>query len=324
MSSISSTDCPTLTLVARGKVRDIYSVPSHPDRLLFVATDRVSAFDYVMKTPIPSKGSLLSLLSLHFFQSICPLLPIEHHVAGFIPSPKNSPSIKASLGAGLWEELPEEVLQYREQLEGRSIWVKKCEVLKVEAIVRGYLTGSAWREYEKSGTVHGMKMPEGLKNSSKFPEPIFTPSTKADQGEHDENIHPDELHKLLPDPSLAEKIKSVSISLYSHAAAYCEQHGLLLADTKMEFGLYTPAGSSERQLMLIDEFITPDSSRFWIKEEYKEGSAMVGIDKEGLRAWLKARDGGPGEVELPEDVVVGLKARYTEAWKRLTGHEWVD
>ncbi|KAG0144994.1 hypothetical protein CROQUDRAFT_46525 [Cronartium quercuum f. sp. fusiforme G11] len=301
--ALLETDCPDLTLVARGKVRDIYAVPGDDSALLFVATDRVSAFDIVMKNGIPNKGKLLTKLSLYFFNKFQSIIPNHilsadfDHIASLAP----------------------QVAQYRDQLEARTILVKKCEVLKCEAIVRGYLTGSAYAEYLKSGTVHGIPMPDNLADSSKFPEPLFTPSTKADLGSHDENIHPDKLADVLGSPTLASQIQRTAIALYNAANDHCKSinSSLFLADTKFEFGL----DPESRQLILIDECLTPDSSRFWSVDEWKEGVRMSGFDKQYLRDWLKQEgiSGKAGGILIPDEVVKATWERYLDAFQKLTG-----
>ncbi|BGP33517.1 Bifunctional purine biosynthetic protein ade1 [Rhodotorula toruloides] len=319
MSALLQTDCPTLKLLARGKVRDIYEVEEDKSGLLFVATDRVSAFDVIMKTGIPNKGKLLTQLSLFFFDYLSKA-PETKHIPNHVITSKI-------------EEMPAEVQKYRDQLEGRSIWVRRATVLPVEAIVRGYITGSAWAEYQKTGTMHEIKLPEGLKESSKFDPPLFTPSTKAEIGDKDINIHPNELPKHLPDPSLAEPLQRYALALYSTAAAHSLSRGLILADTKFEFGLlppFTPNGKPV--LALVDECLTPDSSRFWPAEQWAEGNKMVGFDKQFLREWLKSGGGGFGKkgggidedpVEIPQDIVQATWSKYEEAFEKLTGRKFV-
>ncbi|GAA5963094.1 hypothetical protein JCM8115_002621 [Rhodotorula mucilaginosa] len=318
-AALTETDCSALQLLARGKVRDIYAVPGHDDALLFVATDRVSAFDVIMKNGIPNKGKLLTSLSLFFFNYLA-THPDTKHIPNHV--------ITSDL-----DRMPQLVHQYRDQLEGRSIWVRKATILPVEAIVRGYITGSAWSEYQKSGTMHGIKLPEGMKESTRFDPPLFTPSTKAEVGDKDINIHPDDLAKYLPDPSLAEPIKQYALALYSTAAAHSLSRGLILADTKFEFGLFppsTPGGNPT--LALVDECLTPDSSRFWRETEWAEGNKMVGFDKQFLREWLKSGGGGWGKkgggigedpVEIPQDIVEATWAKYSEAYEQLTGQKFV-
>jgi phosphoribosylaminoimidazole-succinocarboxamide synthase len=262
---------------------------------------------------IPQKGATLTTLSMFWF----------HKLRNVIPNHVLVPSIDAAAPAVLagtttaWDEFPRSLDEYRGQLEGRSMIVKKCEVVKIEAIVRGYITGSAWSEYKKSQTVHGIAMPAGLVESQKLPKSIFTPSTKADLGEHDENIHPDKV-KDICGAELAAEIERVALALYTEAAAYALQRGLILADTKFEFGLLdTPNG---KQLILIDEALTPDSSRYWSAADYKEGRPQASFDKQYLRDWLinsgqKAKE----NVTLPEDVVAETKAKYEEARDRVMG-----
>ncbi|BGP56567.1 hypothetical protein JCM8202_000528 [Rhodotorula sphaerocarpa] len=319
MAALTATECPTLRLLARGKVRDIYAVPGSDDALLFVATDRVSAFDVIMKNGIPNKGKLLTALSLFFFEYLAKHPDTEH-----IPNHVLTSSI---------DEMPAEVQKYRDQLQGRSIWVRKATILPVEAIVRGYITGSAWAEYQKSGTMHDIELPDGLKESARFDPPLFTPSTKAEVGDKDINIHPDELAKHLPDPSLAAPIRDYALALYSTAAAHTLSRGLILADTKFEFGLFppsTPGGAPT--LALVDECLTPDSSRFWRESEWAEGNKMVGFDKQFLRDWLKSGGGGWGKkgggieedpVEIPQDIVEATWSKYCEAYEQITGKKFV-
>ncbi|GAA5983857.1 hypothetical protein JCM11641_006398 [Rhodosporidiobolus odoratus] len=323
MAALLDCECPDLKLVAKGKVRNIYEVPSRDDALLFVALDRVSAFDVIMKNGIPNKGKLLTQLALFFFDHLSKA-PETKHIPNHIITSN-------------FDEMPQEVQKYREQLEGRSILVKKATVLPVEAIVRGYITGSAWAEYQKSGTMHDIKLPEGLKESSKFEPPLFTPSTKAEVGDKDINIHPDELSKHLPDPSLSAPLQEYALALYTTAAKHALSKGLILADTKFEFGLlpppaHSPAGTKPT-LALVDECLTPDSSRFWPADTWAEGEKMVGFDKQFLREWLKNGGGGFGEkggelieeegVEIPEEIVEQTWGKYEEAYEKLTGRKFV-
>ncbi|BGP01510.1 Phosphoribosylaminoimidazole-succinocarboxamide synthase [Rhodotorula toruloides ATCC 204091] len=319
MTALLQTDCPTLKLLARGKVRDIYEVEEDKSGLLFVATDRVSAFDVIMKTGIPNKGKLLTQLSLFFFDYLSKA-PETKHIPNHVITSKI-------------EEMPTQVQKYRDQLEGRSIWVRRATVLPVEAIVRGYITGSAWAEYQKTGTMHDIQLPEGLKESSKFDPPLFTPSTKAEVGDKDINIHPNELPKHLPDPALAEPLQQYALALYSTAAAHSLSRGLILADTKFEFGLLPPSTPDGKPVLaLVDECLTPDSSRFWPAEQWAEGNKMVGFDKQFLREWLKSGGGGFGKkgggieedpVEIPQDIVQATWSKYEEAFEKLTGRKFV-
>ncbi|WVQ82222.1 phosphoribosylaminoimidazolesuccinocarboxamide synthase [Cryptococcus sp. DSM 104549] len=310
---VTATSMPKLKLLAKGKVRDIYALPGKEDedKLLFVATDRMSAFDVIMNNGIPSKGITLTTLSLFWFDKLKNIIP--NHVLA--PSPSScfgSPE-------DAWKEFPRSLDEYRDQLEGRAMIVKKCEVVKIEAIVRGYITGSAWNEYKKSQTVHGIEMPAGLVESEKLPKPLFTPSTKADQGEHDENIHPDKV-KDICGPKLAAEIEAVALRLYTEAAEYAHERGLILADTKFEFGLLTTPNSPTPQLILIDEVLTPDSSRYWAAADYVPGKPQASFDKQYLRDWLiKNKLKAVEDVTLPEDVVVETRSKYEEARDRVMG-----
>ncbi|WVO22254.1 phosphoribosylaminoimidazolesuccinocarboxamide synthase [Cryptococcus decagattii] len=301
-------------LLAKGKVRDIYALPGKEDedKLLFVATDRMSAFDVIMNNGIPSKGITLTTLSLFWFDKLKNIIP--NHV--LYPSP----SACFSTPAQAWDQFPRSLDEYRDQLEGRSMIVKKCEVVKIEAIVRGYITGSAWSEYKKSQTIHGIQMPAGLVESQKLPKALFTPSTKADQGEHDENIHPDKV-KDICGPELATEVEKVAIQLYTEAAAYALERGLILADTKFEFGLLPdPSSPNKTTLILIDEVLTPDSSRYWAAADYVVGQPQPSFDKQYLRDWL-IKEGlrGKEDVTLPEHVVNETRSKYEEARDRVMG-----
>ncbi|KAG7092828.1 hypothetical protein E1B28_009143 [Marasmius oreades] len=305
--TLVNTDLPGLHLISRGKVRDIYSTSS-PEHLLFVATDRISAYDVILKNGIPDKGKLLTQISLFWFKKLEHIIP-NHFVTANI------------------DEMPGEVKQLKDQLEARTMLVRKAKVVQIEAIVRGYLTGSAWSEYKKSGTVHGISLPGGLKESQKLPEPMFTPSTKAEQGAHDENISPEQAAKLLGE-ELYTQISQASLKLYSEAAAYAHSKGLILADTKFEFGLVSPPSSGSETLILVDEVLTPDSSRYWPLEGYEPGKAQPSFDKQYLRDWLvsvgfrkglesgRAGEEGQGWL-IDEDVVRETRKRYEEALNRL-------
>ena len=286
----------SLPLLARGKVRDNYAVGS--DRLLMVASDRLSAFDVVMGEPIPGKGELLTRMALFWFARLGHIVP--NHLTG---------------------EAPESVVSAAEraQVTGRSMLVKRLKPLPVEAVVRGYLAGSGWKEYQHNGQVCGVKLPPGLKNASKLPSPIFTPATKAEMGEHDENIPFERMVEIIGAP-LAEQVRRVAIALYETAAAFALGKGIIIADTKFEFGL-DEAGT----LTLMDEVLTPDSSRFWPVEGYAEGINPPSYDKQFVRDWLEHAvvDGGPWNKQapapaLPADVVARTAATYREALERLT------
>ncbi|KAF8625522.1 hypothetical protein AX17_006834 [Amanita inopinata Kibby_2008] len=305
MTALLNSDLPNLTLISRGKVRDIYATSS-PDHLLFVASDRISAYDVILKNGIPDKGKLLTQISLFWFQKLANVTP-NHLITADI------------------DEMPKEVREYKDQLDGRAMLVRKAKVVPIEAIVRGYLTGSAWAEYQRTGTVHGISLPKGLVESQKLPEPLFTPSTKAEQGAHDENISPEQAAKLLGE-QLYTQISTTSLQLYKTASEYAQTRGLILADTKFEFGLISPPSPStdEPQLILIDEVLTPDSSRYWPLASYAHGKPQPSFDKQYLRDWLvgsgfrKGLESGPEGKEgegwvIEEEVVKGTRERYVEA-----------
>jgi phosphoribosylaminoimidazole-succinocarboxamide synthase len=277
--------------MARGKVRDIYDLG---DRLLIVATDRLSAFDVVMPTPIPDKGRVLTQLSLFWFNQLRELIPNHVLSATQFPSPFD---------------------RYGEELAGRSMVVRKTKPLPIECVARGYLSGSGWKEYQASGKVCGIPLPPGLRESDKLPEPIFTPATKAASG-HDENISFERAAEILGH-SLAEKIRAITLDIYRHAAAYAEPRGILLADTKFEFGQWNG------ELMWIDEALTPDSSRFWPAAEYKPGGPQPSFDKQFVRDYLERIrwPKTPPGPELPPEVVAGTRAKYREAYRILVGRE---
>ncbi|KAL8675007.1 MAG: hypothetical protein Q9168_000602 [Polycauliona sp. 1 TL-2023] len=289
----------SLPLVARGKVRDLYQVDDKT--LLFVATDRISAFDVIMARGIPHKGALLSLISVHWFNVLSAAIPsLQTH---FITL-----------------DLPEQVpANLRAQYQNRSMQVKKLQVFKIEAIVRGYITGSAWSSYKKDGTVCGIHIQPGLKESEAFPQgPIYTPSTKADLGEHDENIHPEKAKDIVG-AKYADRIEELALSLYKHAASYAYERGIIIADTKFEFGL----DKETDQVVLIDEVLTPDSSRFWPVDRYKVGESQPSFDKQPLRNWLtdqglKGKEG----VEMTDEVIAMTGELYREAFERLIGKKW--
>ncbi|ODV90355.1 hypothetical protein CANCADRAFT_105199 [Tortispora caseinolytica NRRL Y-17796] len=293
---ITSTNL-NLPLLARGKVRDVYEL--NDNLLLFVATDRISAYDVVMENGIPDKGKILTAMSVFWFNllgNVCPNHLVGTELPNFVPD-----SVKAQ----------------GEVLKGRSLVVKKFKLFPLEAIVRGYLTGSAWSEYKKTGTVHGIKLPAGLEESAMLEQPLFTPSTKAEQGEHDENIHPDKAAEIVGKEN-AEKIAALAIKLYCEARDYAKTKGIIIADTKFEFG-YTDDGT----IVLVDEVLTPDSSRFWRADQYKVGTTPDSYDKQFLRNWLTEQGlkGQPG-VSMPQEIVDQTAARYIEAYETLTGAKW--
>lgn len=280
----------SLPHVASGKVREIYEVDA--DRLLFVATDRISAYDVILPQTIPDKGRVLTGLSLHFFD----LLDTPNHLV----------STDLSQVDGLdAEEL--------EDLEGRAMIVRRAEVVPVECVVRGYLYGSSWREYRDGGGPTTEHLPDGLKLADKLPEPIFTPATKATTG-HDENITESQTRKLLGD-ELFDELKNRSIDIYKRATEYAAEKGVILADTKFEFG------HADGELLLIDEVLTPDSSRYWPADEWEPGNDVPSFDKQYVREWLEAQpwDKTPPAPDLPPEIIEGSRARYIEAYERISG-----
>lgn len=306
MAALLQTDLPDLQLLSKGKVRDVYATSS-PDHLLFVATDRISVYDVILNSGIPDKGKLLTSISLFWFEKLKHIIP-NHLVTVNI------------------DEMPDEVRQYREQLEGRTMLVRKAKVVPMEAIVRGYITGSAWAEYQKSQTVCGIPIPEKMEESQKFPTPIFTPSTKAEQGAHDENISPEKAAQLVGQ-DLFDRIQAASLQLYAAAAEYAESCGLILADTKFEFGLVPSAAVGEDELILVDEVLTPDSSRYWPRDQYEPGKGQPSFDKQyvrnaltaaGYRKGLESGPNGNGEGWGIDDTVIeGTRKRYKEAEQML-------
>lgn len=310
-SAIVSTDLP-LKLIAKGKVRDVYDAGltegPHAGAILFVATDRISAFDIILQNGIPNKGKLLHALSTFWFGLLTPSL-IESHII-------------ATDYADFPAELKQKLDSVKHQVEGRSMLVKRAKVLPIEAIVRGYITGSGWAEYKRTGTVHGIQLPEGLQESQELPTgPLFTPSTKAEQGEHDENIHPDKVDAIIG-ADLAKRMSTAAVALYSKAAAHAKSRGIILADTKFEFGII-----GDDQMILVDEVLTPDSSRFWSADKYAVGRGQDSFDKQYVRDWLKANgldkaadQGVP--VTLPDDVVKRTEEKYREAYELITGKQY--
>ncbi len=278
-------------MASRGKVRDLYDLG---DRLLIVATDRLSAFDVVLPTPIPGKGRLLTQLSLFWFEKLREVVP--HHV------------VSAT-------EFPKELSRYQAQLAGRAMVVRRTEPVSIECVVRGYLSGSGWKDYKATGKVCGIALPPGLQESARLPEPIFTPATKATQG-HDKNISFEDAATRVGRP-LAEKLREVSLEIYRRACAYAEPRGIILADTKFEFGLLGG------ELLWIDEALTPDSSRFWQATAYTPGRAQPSFDKQYVRDYLEriGWNKQPPGPELPSDVVAGTREKYREAYRLLTGRE---
>jgi phosphoribosylaminoimidazole-succinocarboxamide synthase len=274
-----------LKLHSSGKVREIYEVG---DDLLMVASDRISAYDVVLPTPIPDKGKVLTQMSVFWFettQEICP----NHLISA--------------------EDVPEEVA-------GRALRVKKLDMYPVECVARGYLSGSGWREYRETGAVCGIELPDGLRESDKLPEPIFTPATKAEIGEHDENIDFERAVELIGSRALMEELRHVTLALYESARAHAAERGIIIADTKFEFG-----ASAGAEVVLADEVLTPDSSRFWPADDYEPGRSQASFDKQYVRDWLDESgwDHTPPGPELPEDVVANTRAKYVDAFERITG-----
>lgn len=288
---VMETNLSDVKFLRRGKVRDVYEID---DYLLIIATDRVSAFDVVLPNGIPDKGRILTQISIYWFNQMKDI--IENHIV--------ATDVK---------DYPEVLHKYKDILEGRSMLVKKAKPMPVECIVRGYLSGSGWKEYKESGTVCGIKLPDGLVESSRLDEPIFTPSTKAEEG-HDINISFDETRKIVGEDK-ANKLRDVSLNVYKKAREMAEKKGIIIADTKMEFGLYND------ELILIDEILTPDSSRFWSMKDYAPGKGQDSFDKQIVRDYLLTLDWNqtyPGP-KLPDDIIEKTAARYREILGILTG-----
>ena len=292
MTALLTTNLGATPLLGRGKVRDLYAVD---DALLLVATDRISAFDHVLATGIPGKGKILTQISLFWFDLLSDLVP-NHLITAEVT------------------RFPAALQPYADQLEGRSMLVKRAKMFPVECVVRGYLAGSGWKEYQKAGTVCGIRLPSGLLDGSQLPEPLFTPSTKGEAGVHDENISCARVEALVGAADAAE-LRRLTLAIYRRAAGHAESHGLILADTKFEFGK-TPEG-----IILADEVLTPDSSRFWEGEAWKPGGAQPSFDKQFVRDYLESihwnkQAPAPG---LPDEVVERTQDKYLEAFRRLTG-----
>ncbi len=296
MQALYESSIQSLPLISKGKVRDIYAIGD--DRLLMVTTDRLSAFDVVMGEPIPGKGIVLNQMANFWFEQLSHVIP--NHLTGIDP---------ASVVA------PDEV----NQVEGRAIVTKRLKPIMVEAVVRGYLSGSGWKDYQETGAICGIQLPAGMKNAQKLPEPIFTPAAKAGVGEHDENISFAEVEKRIGS-DLANQIKEVSIRLYNEASVFAANKGIIIADTKFEFGL-----DENNQLVLMDEVLTADSSRFWPANSYQVGSNPPSFDKQFVRDWLESYrlNGQPWNKtapapQLPQDVIEKTAAKYREALETLT------
>ena len=290
---ILQTDFTNIERHARGKVRDVYRIDG---QLLIVATDRISAFDYILPTGIPDKGRVLTQLSLFWFDFLKDLTP-NHLLTADV------------------DQFPKPLLPFREQLEGRSMLVKRAEMIEVECVARGYIAGSGWKEYRENGTVCGIPLPAGLRESDKLPEPIFTPATKAQTG-HDENISFERTCSLIG-ADLAATLRERTLAIYTRAARFAETRGIIIADTKFEFGF---VGG---ELVLADEVLTPDSSRFWPAETYRAGGPQFSFDKQFVRDYLESIrwNKQPPAPPLPEEVAVKTGEKYRQAYRELTGHE---
>ena len=293
-SVLLHTDFPDLHLHASGKVRDVYTI--NDQQLLFVATDRISAFDYILATGIPHKGRVLNQISMFWFDYLADIVP-NHLITADV------------------DKYPPSVRKYADQLRGRSMLVQRAEMFPVECVVRGYISGSAWKEYKATGSVSGIKLPAGLKESDAFPEPIFTPSTKATTG-HDENISFDEMCKLVG-VETASHLRDLTLRVYKKAAAYARQRGIIIADTKFEFG------RTAKGITLADEVLTPDSSRFWPADKYAPGRLQDSYDKQYVRDYLEQIHWNkqPPAPALPPDVALRTSEKYLEAYFQLTGHK---
>ncbi|MFZ5995160.1 MAG: phosphoribosylaminoimidazolesuccinocarboxamide synthase [Thermodesulfobacteriota bacterium] len=294
-SAVFETHIEGLPLSSRGKVRDVYDAGEY---LLIVATDRLSAFDVVMPNPIPDKGRILTRISLYWFRELADIAP-NHLISGEV------------------KDFPAVCHQYAEILAGRTMLVQKAMPLPVECIVRGYLSGSGWKEYRETGAVCGITLPKGLTESAKLPAPIFTPSTKAEAGTHDQNISFPEVENLIG-KEMAAKIAQTSLRLYKKASFLAEKKGIIIADTKFEFGL------ADGNLILIDEVLTPDSSRFWPQDQYQPGQSQPSFDKQFVRDYLLSLhwDQKPPAPELPPEIIAKTRAKYIEAFERLTGKKF--
>jgi phosphoribosylaminoimidazole-succinocarboxamide synthase len=290
---ILETDLIGVERHGRGKVRDVYRVG---DNLLIIATDRISAFDYILATGIPDKGRVLTQLSIFWFDFLRDVTPTHFLTANV-------------------DEYPAPLAQFRDQLEGRSMLVKRANMIEIECVARGYISGSGWKEYQQQGTVCGIKLPAGLRESDKLPEPIFTPATKAQTG-HDENVSFEHVVSLIG-AELAKRLRDLTLDIYGRAARYAETKGIIIADTKFEFGFVGD------ELVLGDEVLTPDSSRFWPAETYKPGGAQFSFDKQYVRDYLESIHWNkqPPAPPLPAEVAAKTGEKYREAYRILTGHE---
>lgn len=292
---VLETSLSELELIRRGKVRDVYAVDE--SHLLIVATDRISAFDCVLPTAIPRKGEVLTALSRFWFERLAHIVP--NHL------------VTTELGG-----MPEVLQSHREELQGRSMLVRRASVFPVECVVRGYLAGSGWKDYKRTGATCGHQLPEGLRESEQLPEPIFTPATKAEEG-HDENISEDRMSTIVGCETM-ERLRSLSLRLYTEASAHARTRGIIIADTKFEFGR-----DEEGRIILVDEALTPDSSRFWPADAYEPGHSQPSFDKQFVRDYLETLDWDkrPPAPALPAEIAAATTARYLEAYRLLTGKE---
>ncbi len=293
--AVKDTRFPNLNLVKQGKVRDVYDLGEH---YLMVATDRISAYDVIMPDPVPGKGKVLNQISLFWFEIMASLVP--HHIISGNP-----------------EDFPPECSEYKDILTDRAMLVRKCEPLPIECVVRGYISGSGWKSYQENGTVCGISLPAGLKESDRLPEPIFTPSTKEEVGKHDINIDFAETARRIG-KNMAEKVRELSLAIYQKGVELAAEKGIIIADTKFEFGL------ADGELILIDEVLTPDSSRFWPRSSYQPGGPQMSFDKQYVRDYLLSVkwDKKPPAPSLPEEVIRNTRQKYLEALTLLTGKEY--
>ena len=293
MTTILKTDFPELKLVQRGKVRDIYDMG---DTLLMVASDRISAYDVIMPEPVPDKGKILNQISLYWFDIMASLVP-NHVISGDVA------------------QFPQACQAYAHDLRGRAMLVRKAQTLPIECVVRGYISGSGWKSYQEDRSVCGIKLAEGLQESQKLAEPIFTPSTKEEAGAHDINIDFEEACRRIGTQA-AEKVRDLSLAIYAQGARLALEKGIIIADTKFEFGI------ADGEIILIDEVLTPDSSRFWPRDDYRPGGSQKSFDKQYLRDYLVSInwDKSPPAPNLPPEVIMNTRARYLEALRLVTGH----
>jgi len=292
LAPLFETNLSGIPLLARGKVRDVYAAGDH---LVIVATDRLSAFDYVLQTPIPDKGRVLTQLTIFWLDLLRDVVP-NHLVSADV------------------NDYPAEFRPFRDQLEGRSMLVRRAKMIEVECVARGYVSGSGWKEYRRDGSICGISLPAGLRESDKLPEPIFTPATKAESGQHDENISFETVSKRMGQ-QLAQRLRDLTLNVYSRAASYAETRGIIIADTKFEFGF---AGD---ELILADEVLTPDSSRFWPHDKYQPGGPQPSFDKQYVRDYLESIHWNkqPPAPALPADVAERTSEKYREAYRILAG-----